>query len=72
MTILELGPGMCRWPVGRDASGVHQFCGARVAGEGTSYCGQHRKDAFVAVKPISKKVAANLAALNRHTWAKAA
>jgi GcrA cell cycle regulator len=41
LTLFELEPHHCRWPVGLEG-GPHLFCGNTVA-DGRSYCGRHCK-----------------------------
>ena len=44
-TILDLGTGKCRWPVGDPSSADFFFCGAKTA-EGLPYCGHHSRMAY--------------------------
>ncbi|WP_093234154.1 GcrA family cell cycle regulator [Sinorhizobium sp. NFACC03] len=40
LTLMELGPSTCRWPMGDPRSADFRFCGARIA-PGTNYCSAH-------------------------------
>ncbi len=41
LTLLQLGPRNCRWPV--NDGGPFRFCGARTAGGGMKYCPYHHE-----------------------------
>jgi len=49
VTLLELGEGVCRWPLGEPQSIDFRFCGARSTGKGV-YCSHH---AGIAYRPGS-------------------
>lgn len=53
VTLLGLGPCMCRWPIGNPASPAFSFCGARTEA-GKTYCVEHARRAYVAAPPAKK------------------
>ena len=40
LTLMELGPSTCRWPIGDPMSPDFRFCGARTQ-DGATYCSHH-------------------------------
>jgi hypothetical protein len=44
VTIIDLGEGMCRWPIGDPRSAEFAYCGAPAA---KSYCAGHRAIAYM-------------------------
>lgn len=40
VTLMELGPSTCRWPIGDPMSADFRFCGAKTE-NGATYCGYH-------------------------------
>jgi GcrA cell cycle regulator len=44
-TILELGEGKCRWPIGDPSAADFFFCGGKTI-EGLPYCGYHARIAY--------------------------
>lgn len=47
VTLFDLGPQQCRWPLGDPGAGDFKFCGAHT-GAGETYCGGHADLAFPA------------------------
>jgi GcrA cell cycle regulator len=45
VTLADLAPRQCRWPLGDPASSEFRFCGARAA-DGRPYCAHHRAMAY--------------------------
>lgn len=45
--LLDLEPGMCRWPVGRPGAGLH--CGHKTEAARASYCAEHADKRRLAV-----------------------
>ena len=45
LTLIDLRPGSCRWPLGRLLDRVEFFCGAPAI-PGCPYCIEHRQRAF--------------------------
>jgi hypothetical protein len=45
MTLINLKPGSCRWPLGGPLDRVEFFCG-KPAIPGCPYCAEHRQRAF--------------------------
>ncbi len=64
VSLLELQPDACKWPIGRDGRG-HVFCG-EAAQDGRSYCPEHCAHAYVPVQPrVARPPVARPAKLRR-------
>jgi GcrA cell cycle regulator len=50
-TILELGEGKCRWPIGDPSAADFFFCGGKTI-EGLPYCGYHAR---IAYQPVDRR-----------------
>lgn len=55
LTIRELRPGMCYWPLGRNTLGQHTFCGKKAPGK--MWCTEHMKIGTVPDRRKQKEAA---------------
>jgi len=46
VTILDLGPGMCKWPIGDPQTADFGYCGAPCSDDLSPYCVIHKKVAY--------------------------
>ena len=51
VTVMDLVPGVCRWPLGDPRAENFSFCGHRIA-EGSSYCTRHSR---IAYQPVERR-----------------
>jgi hypothetical protein len=54
VTLMELRPQHCRWPVGEASGALQRFCGQEVVG-GSVYCAGHSARAFVATRGVMRR-----------------
>jgi hypothetical protein len=54
ITLMELRPAHCRWPVGEAHGALQRFCGVEAAG-GSVYCAGHGARAFVASRGVTAR-----------------
>jgi hypothetical protein len=66
ITLMELRPVHCRWPVGEAHGAAQRFCGAEAAG-GSVYCAGHGARAFVATRGVMARPRFQLAKLSTGT-----
>jgi hypothetical protein len=67
ITLMDLRPAHCRWPVGEASGALQRFCGHEVVG-GSVYCAGHSAKAFVATRGVMRRPQFQL---RKHVLAKA-
>lgn len=59
ITIIDLRPGMCKWPIGTPGEPTFRFCGKSTLVHTASYCAGHAQEAYHVVpggKRLKKKL----------------